>query len=542
MIRFLIGLLLSLPGASWACGGLFCDSTMPVNQAAERILFAVEGETLHMHVRITYQGPPAAFGWLLPVPRDVETKLSSEQLFTQLDASFAPVFRLTTEFEEGCEPDFAASGAPTAESDSRDGGGGVNVLSRENVGPYDRAILLPDSIDLLREWLDENGYQIPDATDAKLAPYLEVGAAFVAIKLLPGTDSSDIVPLHLSFNSATPTIPIIPTSVAAEPDMGIIVQILGPSRAIPSNYLHVQINETAIDWFGQGSNYADVVSQAADEAGGQAFTTDFAGPHEGRVNLPPVSDMTLSQLEAAETASRAANYLFPDLFDGFGPQPDADLQRVFLAHVDMPEELSLFDLVENGRVANAEAIDGVTWMKDELLQSLAEEINEPRLHLAALFEANPYLSRLYGTMSPDEMTVDPMFTFNADLETVDNNRRATRYVSCVFGSPDFDNAVIETPSGLRFRPGARGDDGLITRQAGETVRGVDVTGAMVIEQHLGAGQPELVEDRRAVIIADNLVNAGGGGGCSCDVSAAEPVGIGTLIFGLALLGFRRRIR
>ena len=52
MIRFLFGLLVSLPGASWACGGLFCDSTMPVNQAAERILFAVEGETLHMHVRM----------------------------------------------------------------------------------------------------------------------------------------------------------------------------------------------------------------------------------------------------------------------------------------------------------------------------------------------------------------------------------------------------------------------------------------------------------------------------------------------------------
>ena len=42
----------------------------------------------------------------------------------------------------------------------------------------------------------------------------------------------------------------------------------------------------AIDWVGGGQNYADVVSQAVDEAGGQAFVTDFAGPLQGGVQLP----------------------------------------------------------------------------------------------------------------------------------------------------------------------------------------------------------------------------------------------------------------
>ncbi len=535
-------LLITMPGAAWACGGLFCNSTMPVNQAAERIVFAADGETMHMHVRLTYQGPPGEFGWLLPVPRDVETALSSEVLFTQLDTAFAPIFRLRTEFEEGCDiPLSASSGAENDSAPAARDGGGVNVLSRENVGPYDRAILLPDTVDALREWLDTNGYQIPEATDDRLAPYLEMGTAFVAIKLLPGEDSNDIVPLHLSFTSPNPAIPIIPTAVAADPDMGIIVQILGATRAIPSNYLHVQINETALDWLGQGSNYADVVSQAADEAGGQAFTTDFAGPHEGRVSLRQISDDLLAQVEAEERPSRAAVLLFPDALDGFGGPPDPDLQRVFLDTVELPEGMDLFGLLQHGYGPDdTPALEGVMWDKADLLRRLTEEINEPRAHLAGLFEANPYLSRLYSTMSPNEMTVDPMFDFNADLTPVANRRQATRIVSCVNGSPDFEGAIIETPSGLRFRPAARGNAGLIARQAGETVRGQDVTGAMLIEQHHGAGQPELVDDRRGIIIADNLVNAGGGG-CNCEVSADQPLGIGALLLGLLLLGFRRRV-
>ncbi|MEZ4436478.1 MAG: DUF2330 domain-containing protein [bacterium] len=91
-------LTLTSPAAALACGGLFCDNSQPVNQAAERILFARDGETMHMHVRITYQGPPTEFGWLLPTARDVEVELSSEQLFLDLDTRFAPRFTLQTEF------------------------------------------------------------------------------------------------------------------------------------------------------------------------------------------------------------------------------------------------------------------------------------------------------------------------------------------------------------------------------------------------------------------------------------------------------------
>ncbi|MEZ4436479.1 MAG: DUF2330 domain-containing protein [bacterium] len=214
--------------------------------------------------------------------------------------------------------------AAFAAPDAGAGGGGVQVLSREAVGPFDIATLLPETVDDLRAWLDDNGYQIPPETDATLQPYVARGLAFVAVKLLPDRESGDISPLRLSFSAQRPAIPIVPTSVAANPDMGIIVHVLGEHRAIPVNYRHVVINETAIDWQSGGQNYPDVVSQAADEADGQAFATDYAGP--AGAPPQPYGEGTLIGVREATTGQQIIDEL--GLFDLFFQPLDADLQRV----------------------------------------------------------------------------------------------------------------------------------------------------------------------------------------------------------------------
>ncbi|MCA9544708.1 MAG: DUF2330 domain-containing protein, partial [Myxococcales bacterium] len=180
------------PTAAHACGGLFCDNSQPVTQAAERILFAREGETMHMIVRLTYDGPPIEFGWLLPAPADVETTVSSEALFQAFDRQYAPIFRLTNQFVDGCEqlfPAAAGGGADAGFDNAADGGApgpDVQVLSREAVGPYDRAILQAASVEDLTAWLRQNDYQFPEGSEDRLRPYVELGSAFVALKLLPG--------------------------------------------------------------------------------------------------------------------------------------------------------------------------------------------------------------------------------------------------------------------------------------------------------------------------------------------------------------------
>ena len=46
---------------------------------------------------------------------------------------------------------------------------------------------------------------------------------------------------------------------------------------MPDNYKALELNEALINWFNPMSNYNEVVSAAADEAGGQGFVTEFAG-------------------------------------------------------------------------------------------------------------------------------------------------------------------------------------------------------------------------------------------------------------------------
>lgn len=538
-----------VPSGALACGGLFCNVSQPVNQAAERILFAHEGGTIHMHVQIAYDGPPAEFGWLVPVPPGVETAISSEGLFQGLDRVYTPRFWLQTEFEDGCEEwlfDGAAGGGADAGAvpPPSPNEGGVQVLSREPVGPYDRAILAAEDVAALRRWLDENRYQIPENVDARLQPYIDAGAVFVALKLLNDVDAGDVVPLHLSFPADRPVIPITPTAVAAEPDMGVIVHVLGDHRAIPLNYRHVVINEAAIDWVNGGQNYVDVVSQAADEAGGHAFATDYAGPLDPLLvdGLRPLSAGELQTFEGLATLRDVANLDFQRL-------RDPDIQRVLLDSLDLPDGLSGTDFLgcpycyeeHFGR-----PVDGMA-----VAARLREEVQPAREHLAGLFMRHDYLTRLFSTLSPEEMDRDPMFSFNDELPEVPAQRQATLRVPCREQQPAYDEAIIVLSDGRELQQGDI-EANAIRRQDGATVRGGAVPAAARVEQLSEAGAPQIVEEQ-----VPGGGNGGGsdagpgpgpggvgqtgdddGCGCRADTGSSAPLWLSLL----ALVGLRRRRR
>lgn len=507
--------LVAAPSAALACGGLFCNATQPVNQAAERILFAKEGDTIHMHVRLTYQGPPTEFAWLLPAPPDVETTLSSEQLFTLLDAQFGPLFTLTQEFDENCFQgrnrvggDDSAVAVPSAGNGAQDdgAGGGVAVLSREAVGPYDRVVLAAASVQELRTWLDENEFAIPEGVDPTLEPYLEMGSVFVAIKLLPGSDEGDVSPLHLSFTSDKAAVPIVPTQVAANNDMGVIVHVLDDNRAIPVNYDHVRVNEGAIDWLNFGQNYADVVSAAVDEADkGQGFVTDYAGSSEGiKEQLLVVEDHILDRVRAAENAEEMVRLL---------PFGDADVQRILTGQVNLPEGVTAAEFWQCFGCWPIEQSEGFD--PAAVAAQLETEVNAPRAALVKLFEKNDYLTRLYTTLSPEEMVLDPIFSTNPDLGEVPRQRTATQYIICDEDGQELPSlSYVETPSGVRFHLDDNGQvPGVIQRQDGVTVRGQSTPAAQVIEKMFEQGQPETI-DNRTKDIQVHYGTAPKAGGCA----------------------------
>ena len=557
-VTLLLSGLSFLPAQNaWACGGLFCDNNQPVNQVAERILFAPDRDagTMHMHVQLTYQGPPDDFGWLLPVPAGTQFGLSRPALFSQLDNRYQPTFRLNRVTAEYCAPqDDAGLVFAQAEESVRDSGDpSVQVTSQNQVGPYDQVTLNATSVEALIEWLEANEYQIPPNAEESLSPYLE-DYEFLAIKLASGRESGDIQPVALSYTGNIASIPLRPTAVAADPDMGVIVHLLGPYRGIPSNYQLVELNLAALNWFNPTQHYAELVSHAIDESeDGHAFVTDFAGAH----NFPAteIAPLISSALVLAMEGVRDSEQMFTTLERLLMNGTSADLRQVLLSALPLSRadnlrliayasnELSLIEpegepvqdrvnsLIydENGEPFD---VDGAA-----IAQAL-RTYNDGGQSIQRLFELNPYLTRLYTTLNPSEMNLDPSFDFNPDLEDVAKDRVAQLFLNC-----NGDGEYIVTPDGLEIDLSEEREE--IARQNGETSRGLDTIGAAVISRPMSSGQPEIITNQRDTLVQiykRKVVDSSNAFGCDQSLSSTQSSWLSTALSLMLLFIFSLFLR
>lgn len=235
-------------------------------------------------VLIQYAGEADDFSWVLPVPGIPDLSSGSDLVFAPLELVTRPRFNLEITGEP-CPgpPRFFGPGfgGALAAEDSASGESDVEVLQSLSVGPFDVQIVTSDDADAMAQWLDEHDYDLTDRSRDLIAPYVDEKMNFVALRLRQDQGVGDIQPLTLRYESEVPMIPIRLTAVAAQPDMGVIVWLLGESRAVPLNYLHVIPNYTRLNWYAGTTNayatYQTLITAAMDEAGGQGFATDYAG-------------------------------------------------------------------------------------------------------------------------------------------------------------------------------------------------------------------------------------------------------------------------
>ncbi len=268
-----LGALLA-PAVASACGGFFCNAS-PVDQTAERIIFVQEdAETVTSYVEINYQGEPDGFAWVVPVPAVPELDVWHGQAFDALDMATQPVFN--TPWFCGFDLDNDGAGDPSVEEQE----GGVDVLARERVGPFDTATIQSEDPRALVEWLRVNDYRITPAMEPFIELYTREGMKFLAMKLAPGEDTDAIRPIKMTYAAAGPAVPLRLTAVAAQLEMGVKVWVLGEGRYGPSNVPDVEVPEADLK-FDQArwqTNYLALVARKVDDAGGRGFVTEMAGP------------------------------------------------------------------------------------------------------------------------------------------------------------------------------------------------------------------------------------------------------------------------
>lgn len=422
--------ILGISQMSAACGGFFCDFA-PIDQAGEQIIFRQEGGETTAMIKIDYAGSAEDFGWVLPVPQTPEISLGSDQIFTDLEINTRPQF-LLERVGSGCE--FIGidgggggnfGGVPTA-SPVADEKTGVVVEQTLSVGPFDALVISSDNPTDLAEWLADNNLDLTDQGDELLKPYIDAQSKFVVLKLKSNAETGSIQPIILKYASNTPVIPMTLTAVAAQDDMGVLVWLLGAGRGVPSNFNHVTPNYTRLNWFNGSraayASYQTLITDAMDETdSGQGFATDFAGYMPNLVEQLTKSDQWVEMLARNEGLSDAA--FISELWSSLSPVVQSTI-RAALPTSDAfvySRPLSMEEVFSAEQLASARV---------EVKKVVDEQVIAPLDNSLDILDDNLYLTRLYTTLSADEMTQNPQFTFNTQMGDQPLTRRATLTAAC----------------------------------------------------------------------------------------------------------------
>ena len=461
------------PTPAQACGGFFCNQSAPVNQIGEHILFAVEDGVITAHVQIQYQGPAEAFSWVLPLPTVPDIGVGSDRLFTMLRNRTDPTFKIEWQNEGDCNyrnncDCFLAGGADLDDDGATNEGSQVDILAAGAVGPYDYKVVSSGDGEALFNWLNENGYDVPEQSKYIVNSYADKDFVFVGLKLLKDKDAGDIQPIVLGYEADDMScIPLQLTAIAADPDMPIFTWLLANARAVPLNYFHVVLNAKAFDWLNcsqaadnwgcGGFNsygaceqaYLDLVSGAANSANGHGFVTEFAGASE--VMKDAIYAEGMYDLDTLATLHTPKEFLQQMMWMGI---PSTTLvQQIIKDHIPMPP---VEDLPED---CDTDQEFYAIWNLDNCLQhmdpawtfdpagfvaDLDMKFVKPLVEAQALFQRHPYLTRMFTTISPDEMSKDPLFSFNPDLPDVSNEHWIKATAECKEGSTWEANKITLT--------------------------------------------------------------------------------------------------
>ncbi len=313
-----------------ACGGLFCQN-IPVDQAAERIIFTVDPDQVSAYVQINYTGGAPDFAWVVPVPSVPEVDVAEMDSFNEIQAATDPVFMLPPPPDCMFDDDLAFRAPVMEEAESA--AGDVTVFASGEAGPYAYDVVGTETgnVNALIDWLNENNYRITPEMEPLVYVYVEEAMIFLAMKLQPDQGVQDIQPIKMTYQSQQPMIPLRLTAVAATPNMGVYTWIFGRAQSESQNYAKLKVSDndlSLIGPFGGGTDYLQQVAAGVDRFEGKAFITEYA-------------------------------------------QPTSQLNVV-----------------------------------DPLLQELRRRY--------------PYVTRFYGQLSPEEMTVDPIFDYNTSLLDISN--------------------------------------------------------------------------------------------------------------------------
>jgi uncharacterized protein DUF2330 len=297
-----VGAATFVSGDARACGGCFTPPSESTVVTGHRMAFSVSPVQTVLWDQIQYAGDPAEFSWVLPVKRGAFIQIAADAFFDVLD----PTTAITVQSPpEGCAPPSQSGGGFGCGSDDATGfraladnegsgtGGynsnGVQVLHEGAVGPYDTVTLSSENPSALVQWLETNGYEIPDSIVPVIEDYVADDFDFLALKLQPGQGVRQMKPVRIVTPGSGPVLPLRMVAAGVGAKVDLVLFVIGEGRYQAQGFDNAVIAPDLVSWDFKTdrSSYAELRLATLGEKGSRTWLTayDQRGPL-----LSPVTD------------------------------------------------------------------------------------------------------------------------------------------------------------------------------------------------------------------------------------------------------------
>ncbi len=253
------------PAAACGCGA-FLPRDGSVSIPHERALVRVQDGVEEVTLELSVQGRTSDAALIFPTPSRPTARLGQRGIFEELAELTKPQvrvsYRLLPRFDFGMTSG-AAGGAPPP----------VELLERQQLGPFDVSTLAARDAGALTAWLDANGYKMAPGTAALLQPYIDQGWTYVAIRMSGDGGaplSGWLDPIQISFPTDAPVYPMRLSAGASGPLL-VTLYVLADHRMDAS--LTMERDTPFADWVAPAD--LPTGSALAGLLGGRMFLTKF---------------------------------------------------------------------------------------------------------------------------------------------------------------------------------------------------------------------------------------------------------------------------
>ena len=268
------------PMASWADGKVFPSVAVPesVRIPDQRAILSWSKGVERLVIETRFLGRGSNFAWVVPLPSPPVVEPVSTGLFTTLTQLMQPkvvhaplhywlfgvlvtpivaaglsgrvrlrdlaiVVAILLVLASMLLPSLA-----TAKAGVRAGAGLVEILDHQRAGVFESTTLTGRDPAAVRQWLTQNGYQMPPGVEPVIRDYLSEGWVFVASRVhrsLETNGPSALHPLQFTFPTQNPVYPLRLTGVG-NGDLEVDLFVFGEERAKADHFDVIESRPTRL--------------------------------------------------------------------------------------------------------------------------------------------------------------------------------------------------------------------------------------------------------------------------------------------------------